>query len=269
MSLRFFHHPDISLPVIRRRVSEELLELVPGILEILATRGRSLEWQHWTTTRAAYDSAVYRLRKMGLVASRDKGGGNPKLELTAEGLACLPVESRPHSRWRKRWNETWYVLVYDVPEREKEYRNTLRSFLKRMRMGCLQRSVWVTPFDVRPEYDDLAHAAAVEKWSFLLEASTVLGRDPQDVVVSSWDFERLGQTQRWYCEVCDENLQQIREGKLGAEALAALAREERVAYHAAMSDDPLLPTELWPAGYLGRRAFEKHGEIIKAIGYAM
>jgi len=42
MNWMSFHHPDISLPVIKRRAAEEWLDILSGVGEILATQGRSV-----------------------------------------------------------------------------------------------------------------------------------------------------------------------------------------------------------------------------------
>jgi phenylacetic acid degradation operon negative regulatory protein len=262
----FFHHPDLSMPVIRRHLGQELLELMFGLGEVLATRGRSLLLSECCPTRTAYHAAVYRLRKAGLIADCDVLGGRRVLELTDDGRSRLPDSCRPNRFWKRKWNRLWYVLVYDVPESERPYRNALREFLRRMRMGCLQRSVWVTPRDIRPEYDDLVHAAGVDAVSYLLESATVLGRNPQDIVCSAWDFERLGEIQSWYCDVYAENLGRLLEGKHAPSVLVTFAREEMSAYLSAMAEDPLLPRELWPDGYRGQEVCTLHRRLVKEIG---
>ena len=42
-------------------------------------------------------------------------------------------------------------------------------------MGCLQKSVWVSPRDIRPEHDDLVKGIRVNFYAYLFEATTVLG----------------------------------------------------------------------------------------------
>jgi len=125
--------------------------------------------------------------------------------------------------------------------------------------------VWVTPFDIRPDYDDLMQAAMVEKFSYLFESRTVLGRNAQDVVQDAWDFERLGAIQRRYCEVYEENLARVVSEKHEAAELVELAKEEMAAHRAAMVEDPLLPSVLWPPGYIGRRVFGLHKTFMRTI----
>ena len=69
MKFKSFHDPDISMPVVRRRVAEEMLELIGGLGEMLVTGGRSILWHRMYPAKrpASYHSAIYRLKKLGLV----------------------------------------------------------------------------------------------------------------------------------------------------------------------------------------------------------
>jgi len=262
----FFHHPDVSLPVVRRRVAQQLLELLGLFGEAALTRGRSLTWNHSFPSRHAYHAAVGRLRKLGLVVDRPVGDGRTVLALTAAGEERLPAACRPEPLWRARWNGLWYVLVYDVPEGRRRYRNALRNFLERMRMGCLQRSVWVSPRDIRPEYDDLKQAAGVDTVSFLFEARTVLGQKARDIVRTAWDFRRLQQIQAWYIDIYTEALARVAADALSEDELIDLSEEELTAYLTAMAEDPLLPRKLCPSDYCGRDAYRLHRKLTTEIG---
>lgn len=265
MKTAAFHHPDISLPVIRRRATEAALDAMLEVGAFLATKGRSALVRSCYPSDTAYRSAMWRLRKQGLVARRRERGKTPVLALTEKGQSSLPEVCRRSSPWPRKWGGLWYVLLYDVPESERAYRVALRKFLKRLRMGCLQKSVWVSHRDIRPEYDDLVQAGAVDDYSFLLESRTVLGRGPQAVIRAAWDMDGLQNVQRWYCETCEENLENLRGGALAKDELLALARDERMAYLHAMSADPLLPRNLWPGGYAGEQAWKLHRRMVSEI----
>ena len=261
-----FHHPDVSLPVLRRNVGLELLELMEGLGNVVTTRGFSWVLKAHCPSRKAYHMAVHRLRKRGLVARRSSGGAMHVLRLTDEGKASLSDIHRPQKFWRKKWNRIWYVLVYDVPEKHRHYRDSLRGFLSRLRMGCLQQSVWISPRDIRPEYADMVEASGVDEFSHLFEARTVLGRGPEEIVRSGWPFDRLECIQRRFCEVYESNCEKLLSQKVAPADVARLAAEEMRAYRIAMQDDPLLPSTLWPSGYLGEEVWRVHQRILREIG---
>jgi phenylacetic acid degradation operon negative regulatory protein len=178
----------------------------------------------------------------------------------------LPDYFRPRRFWQVGWNGVWYLLLYDVPEEKRPYRDTLRRFLRQRRFGCYQKSVWITPTDVRPLFDDLVEGAAVRDYGNLFEARTVLGQPSREIVQQAWDFEGLDRVQRWYCDVYADNLRRLLEGTPSRTVLEHLAREEMNAYAAVMQDDPLLPHALLPTDYMGREVYRLHLDIVKEIG---
>lgn len=257
----FFHHPDISLTVLRRRTTEAFIDMLGCYGSFLATRGRSWLWHSCFPSERAAGAAMARLRKAGIIAYRRGGDNQPVIELVPGKLPTREI-CRPDRFWKESWCGFWNVLVYDIPETEKVFRDTLRRLLRRLRVGCLQKSVWISPRDIRPEYNDLVTAVGIDFVSFLFEARTVLGRDGQDLVRTAWDFGRLDALQRWYIRTCERNLEVLRNDTLDVEALATMAREELESYLSVMQDDPLLPHELLPPGYAGRSVFKLHKQFV-------
>jgi len=269
MDWQKFHHPDWSLPVVRRRISEEWIDLLNGVGEVLASNGRSLAWDHSYPSQTAYYTAMSRLRKAGLVVHHDNDGKLPHLILTPLGRARLPNYHHPDTFWDSRWNGIWYMLIFDVPERERHYRDTLRRFLKQLRMGCLQKSVWITPRDIRPEYDDLESAASIHSVSYLLESRTVLHQETQELVLDAWNFNKLHELQSRYLSVYSSNLEWLKDEPYDEDALMPLLYQESEAYIQCMRTDPLLPKELLPKEYLGRKVFNLHNTLRKSIAHAL
>ena len=263
MKWKMPHHPDVSIPVVRRKASDELITLLEGTAALLLSRGASEIYGHCYPNKRAFNASINRLEKKGLVVKPQTDGSFPRLELTPAGENSLPAYYNPQAHWSKPWNQWWYVLMFDVPETERHYRNTLRTFLKRLRFGCLQKSVWVSPRDVRPEYDDLDRAAAVDSVAFLFEAKTVLNYGKQSVVQEAWNFGRLYEIQNSYMTSTEQNLSQLCSGKFSEHELVQLLRLDNLAYSQAMVTDPLLPNELLPKNYLGKDLLAQHREISK------
>ncbi len=259
-----FHHPDYCATVIRRRFADELLWMVDGMAGLLATRGRSALWHRPDSDDWAYESAMYRLKRAGLVAFRRTSGQPPVLHLLPAAEGRMPDELRPERMWRQKWNGIWYVLAYDVPEPQRRYRTTLRRFLKRQRMGGLQGSVWISPRDIRPVYSDLCTAAAVDDYAILLESRTVLGKNAHDVVRMAWNMDRIVASQKWYRQAARDALRHA-AGGLEPRALLELARGEVDAYLSVMEPDPLLPKALWPQEYRGEQTLEAHRDFQRRL----
>ncbi len=266
MEWKSFHHPDWSLPVVRRRAQEEWLDLLSDLAEILATGGRAHLWKHTYPNLRAYHNSMSRLRKVGLLVQHHDDGKLPHLKLTPQGRDFLPAYYLPERQWNTKWNDIWYVLIFDVPEKERHYRDTLRAFLKRMRMGCLQKSVWITPRDIRPEYDDLNRVANVDAIAYLLESKTVLHQDETEMVENAWNFAWLHELQDRYLTIFSKNLELLKDTDHDQPALMNLLRQESEAYVQCMRTDPLLPNVLLPKNYLGKNVYELRQTIRTNIG---
>jgi len=260
----FFHHPRWSAPVIRYKAADLLLDMICIYGSILASRGRSLYWASCYDSITGYQSAVRRLARKGVIVSR-RVGGERVLRL-AETAHRLNARFRPDRSWNKKWNRIWYVLFYDIAESEKTFRDALRRLLRKQHLGCLQRSVYISPRDFRPDYYDLCQAFHIESECYLMEAKTVLGRSPQDLVRAAWDWHPVDLVQQQYLDVVRDRLKQFRAGpRQSHESLQTLASEELTAYLTAFEHDPLLPRALWPLSYRGAKVYAAHQRFVRAV----
>lgn len=261
----WFHHPDFSIPLIKRRAASEVIEILAGVGDMLVTRGRPHLLQKWYPTDKAYLESQRRLLKKGFLAYVRSRDGQPMLRVTSKAVRQIPDVAKPEALWNRRWNGIWYLLTYDVPEKHAPYRMSLRRFLHHLRMGCLKESTWITPHDIRPEFDDLGKAAGVRDYAVLFEARTVLGMSCHELVQMAWPTARLQTIQNWYCDLAKRHLEALNSGSIKRECFGDFALEEHHAYHSAMALDPLLPRILWPDGYLGDKVVHWHRAIRRAL----
>ena len=260
---RYFHHPDFSLPVVARRSTEKFVELLCWYGEVFLSAGRALYYNgSCFSSKTSYYTARSRLKKDGILAYNSLDTRWPVLQLTDEWKTKVKTLHKPNSFWNKKWSGVWNVLVYDVPEENRSFRDNLRRVLERYRMGFIQKSVWVSPWDMRPVYDDLNNTAHIEFVSYLFEAQTVLGRSKMDIVEAAWDFEYLKKVQKWYMRLCQKSICNLRTNQLSKPEVVQMACEEIEAYEAAMSRDPLLPRELYPSDYEGEDVFNWHKDFV-------
>ena len=258
-----FHHPDISLTVMRRRAAGFFLDCIATYAQFALTRGRSGLAAGCFSSDSAYRSAVQRLRKAGVVVYRNRRDGSRVITLSGRGYK-VPDELRPDRFWNRRWDGLWRVLVYDIEESERGFRDGLRRYLYQLRMGYLQHSVWVSARDIRPAYDDLQAALNVESVSYLFECRTVLSRESRDIVLDAWDFDTLREDQARYIEAWSSGREKLRSSLSDLE-LGALLRDEMLHYTDIMRRDPLLPRELLPDGYCGMEAHAVHQSFVKEV----
>lgn len=53
----------------------------------------------------------------------------------------------------KQWDRKWRVVLFDIPEKQKPLRDTLRARLRQLGLLELQKSVFVHPYECRNEID--------------------------------------------------------------------------------------------------------------------
>ena len=262
----WFHHPGVSVTVLRRRLGDELLDLLYAYGDACVTKGRSAINLRTDRRGEADYMAAWRLRKAGLVVTEPRREGPPVLRLSGD---WTPRDAlRADRMWKHRWSGVWSVLAYDVPETERTTRNLLRRFLRRMRMGCLQKSVWISPRDIRPDYADLIRATHLDLSSYLFESRATLGRTDADMVRFAWDWHRIDELHRWYLAGVEQALRKAAASRGDRSSRAAMVREEMSAYLSAMEPDPLLPRPLWPVGYRGPEVFEAHHHCVSRLASA-
>ncbi len=238
------------MTIFRHQVAAELIDLSYLLTKFLCSGARSIFWGHCFPRHTAYHRAADRLRYAGILAYRRTGGRPPELRLTSTGHDRVSEVIIPERFWTRRWDGLWYLLAYDVPETQRRYRSALWYLLARLRLGCLQKSVWISARDIRPLFYDLQEAAAIKDYAVIFAARSVLDQSNVAVARQAWDFERLHAMQQRYLQSIEQRQVKKERFKKPSALLAAL-RFELAGYLAAMRLDPLLPAALWPEDYLG------------------
>jgi DNA-binding transcriptional regulator PaaX len=114
------------------------------------------EWQE--IDRQLLNKTIRSLYKSKLVSIKDNRDGTLTLILSDEGkrraltydLENMQIKQPP------RWDGKWRVVMFDVPERFKKVRESLRVLFKNMAFLELQKSVFVYPYPCKSEIEYIA-----------------------------------------------------------------------------------------------------------------
>ncbi len=89
-----------------------------------------------------------RLVAKGLIRFEERDGKR-YARLTETGKRVLDLEMlKDGSKEKpKRWDNRWRVVIFDIPERRRKVRVSLRSFMGQYGFVRLQDSVWIYPYD--------------------------------------------------------------------------------------------------------------------------
>jgi len=65
---------------------------------------------------------------------------------------------------KKEWDGKWRILIFDIPENKRVFRDNLRKILKEIGFYRLQKSVWIYPYDAIEYIYTLIPSAKESKW---------------------------------------------------------------------------------------------------------
>lgn len=139
--------------------------------------------------RRNFYQAVWRSLKTGDIEKVIK---NKKqyLVLTTSGRDKIRREF-PLTKFSKKWNKRWVILIFDIEEKSRGLRNTLRNKLKNIGFGMLQKSVWITPLPIAGELTDFVKSNNLTDYVFVLEVSGVILGEPKKLATKVWHLDEL------------------------------------------------------------------------------
>jgi hypothetical protein len=98
------------------------------------------------------DQSLWYAKRKGLIATREQPDGL-SIILTYKGRERLLTMTRLGLTVKQpgSWDGKWRLVSFDVPERRRYARDTLRLSLKRMGFVSVEKSLWAYPYDCRQE----------------------------------------------------------------------------------------------------------------------
>lgn len=103
-------------------------------------------------------AAIYNLEKQMLIKRR-KRGRKLIFEITPLGRKYLSIGAILNNFTdeikAQVWDGKWRLVIFDVPEKKRWIRNFLRRELLYNGFYQLQKSVWITPYNIVPEIERL------------------------------------------------------------------------------------------------------------------
>lgn len=101
--------------------------------------------------RRMFPYSVFRsaknLERKGFI-QRALQNGKESYVLTQAGRQILARQTHVTNASRRSWDKRWRMLVFDITERRRKIRDTVRRILTKKGFVRLQDSVWVYPYDV-------------------------------------------------------------------------------------------------------------------------
>ena len=208
----------------------------------------------------AVRSSISRLKRRGLLDARRVDGvaGYALTEVAQEILA--DGDARIFGRRRAEESDGWLLVVFSVPESERDKRHQLRSQLTRLGFGTVAPGVWVAPGHLADEAAEVLDRRGLAGYVELFRGAH-LGA-VREQVARWWDLDQLHAR---YAEFLDRQ-EPVRSRVTGggvpdperafADYVRLLTDWRRLPYA-----DPGLPLALLPADWNGARAADLFGEL--------
>lgn len=196
-------------------------------------------------------SAVSRLKRGGVLQSERHAGSagysiaGPSLAMLAEG------DVRIFERSRAVVEDGWLVVVFSVPEHEREKRHELRSRLTRLGFGTAAPGVWIAPGNLAAETRQTLERHGLASYVDMFNGDHLAFGDLRSKIRTWWDLDELSALYADFLQRYRPVLDRVpRGGPAPAEAFGEyvpmLTQWRQLPYR-----DPGLPLSLLPPGWNG------------------
>ncbi len=203
----------------------------------------------------AVRSSISRLKRRGILeAERVDGAAGYALSARARGILD-EGDRRIFERPRATLDGGWILVVFSVPESERQKRHMLRSRLSWLGFGTVSAGVWIAPRHLEAETRDVLERYELADYVDLFHGGYLGFADLESQVSDWWDLDGL---QQLYADfhagytpvlVKWKRRRSANAGEAFGDYVRALTTWRRLPFL-----DPGLPPELLPKGWLGVRA---------------
>ena len=125
-------------------------------------------------------NTFYRLKKQDYLNIEQKGH-QVYISLTEEGkkkAGWFQINDLKIKK-PKKWDKKWRIVIFDIAQLKKLYREIFRGKLKELGFYPLQKSVWIHPFDCRDEIKLLRDFLGLTEKEMRLIVAQDIGKDSQ------------------------------------------------------------------------------------------
>ncbi len=150
------------------------------------------------------------------------------------------------------WDEKFRLVLFDVPEEQRQIRDAIRNYIKKLGAGQWQRSVWVIWRPLPKGFWDKLSANGWARYVYVVETVSIAGVSSAVQFASKvWNLEDLNKRYSAILEDWQEGYTKYQDD---AEELSVLANKLTAHYLDAASEDPFLPPQLLFSDWHGEEA---------------
>jgi predicted transcriptional regulator len=127
---------------------------------------RKREWGR-KMDRKNFAKLIHYLKKKGWIRVKELEGKKAVI-LTSEGLEKVFKIKHKFLKKEKRKDKKWLMVIFDIPEKKKKIREIFREYLKNLGYQKFQKSIWICPYEVLKETQELIRKYSLERYVRIL-----------------------------------------------------------------------------------------------------
>ena len=120
--------------------------MAPNVVQLL--KYANPDWVAPPNPRQRVRETLYRMKRKGLIEFVERSGRKiPILTIAGEHQAARIQAGMVRIQKPRRWDGRWRIVIFDVSEKRRHLRDTIRALVRKLGFMRLQDSVWVHPYD--------------------------------------------------------------------------------------------------------------------------
>jgi phenylacetic acid degradation operon negative regulatory protein len=189
-----------------------------------------------------------------LIEKKDEPDGDySEYRLTDRGFYALCLEFPAVRFMRDEWDGVWRIISYEIPEKKRHLRDSLRREMKGWGLGPWHRSFWMTAHPVIGPLRDLVYGREEEQYIQAFESTHMFG-DMHTLVEKVWNKTQLEASYKELFKQWHTILSKEKDKK-------EKMQEVIYNYVKLLRDDPGLPPSLVGKKWISLEAFNIFKEI--------
>jgi phenylacetic acid degradation operon negative regulatory protein len=177
-----------------------------------------------------------------------------KYQITPKGLSQLQKRQLLLTLQKGKWDGKWRILIFDIEEANRAVRNTLRYQIKELGFGYLQKSVWISPYDVIKKLEKYLQMYNLKEKVILIESSK-LSIPNKELALIVWPINKIQSSYeeiyRRFCKISNLAINK----KINKKQRAVFNKTYKELIYVILQD-PHLPKEFLPKDWPYRKTVE-------------
>ncbi len=141
-----------------------------------------LLWKGWKEIdQRHFNRSVRRLVEQKLLEEKTSRDGSVQMVLTKEGrqqAARLNLFGQTiRFKNPKEWDKQWRIIMFDIPEENRSFRDILRDHLRELKFYKLQHSVFLSPYPYEKPLTELVELYGAQSFVRIMTVSWIDNED--------------------------------------------------------------------------------------------